>query len=62
MNTEQFLGLNKKEAQNLAELNNLIFRLIRIDDRDLFSYPKDQREDRVCIEIEKGEVIKVIFQ
>lgn len=57
MDTKQFLGLSKKSAQNLAEVNNLIFRLIRVDDVDFFSYPEDLREDRVCIEIEKSQVV-----
>jgi hypothetical protein len=63
MNTsEKFIGLSKKEAQNLAELENLIFRLIRVDDKNLFSYPEDPREDRVCVEIDKGSVTKAVIQ
>lgn len=56
-----FLGLTKMASQNRAESNNLIFRLIRIDARPMFSMPLDKREDRVCIEIENGEVVKAIF-
>jgi hypothetical protein len=48
MNTENFIGLGKKGAQSLAEKYNLIFRLIRIDDKSLFSYPEDTRDDRIC--------------
>lgn len=57
-----FLGMSKYRAQNKAEANNLIFRLIRIDDRPMFSYPADKREDRVCVEIDNGEITKVVFQ
>lgn len=59
--TDKFCGLGKKDAQNLAEAYNLIFRLIRIDDRNMFSYPEDSRTDRVCVEIDKGKVSKVEF-
>jgi hypothetical protein len=52
----EFVGLSKKDAQNKAEMNNLIFRLIRVDARWLQSYPDDVREDRVCIEIDKNKV------
>ena len=62
MNSEQFLGLSKKESQNLAEKYNLIFRLIRVDDRKMLPYPDDNRDDRVCIEIEKGSVVQATIQ
>lgn len=58
---EDFLGLSKKGAQDLADNKNLIFRLIRVDDKNMFSYPADKRDDRVCIEIDKGKVSKVTF-
>lgn len=56
-----FLGKSKWQSQGLAESNNLIFRLLRVDDRQMFSMPTDKRSDRVCIEIENGEVVKVVF-
>lgn len=59
---DNFLGKSKKDAQNLAEIYNMIFRLIRIDDRQFFDYPEDNREDRICVEIEKGKVSKAIIQ
>lgn len=64
MKEENFLGLTKKAAQNKAEENNLIFRLIRIDSKDYFSYPPsdDLRSDRVCVEIENNKVVKAVFQ
>lgn len=57
-NTTQYLGLTKKKAQDLAEAKNFVFRLIRIDDEQFFSYPADPGNYRVCCEIEKGVVIK----
>ena len=59
---KNFIGLTKRDAQNLAEAHNLLFRLIRIDDANYFSYPEDNREDRVCVEIEKGKVVHAVIQ
>ena len=59
MSSEQFIGLGKKDAQNLADRMNLIFRLIRIGDKEFFEYPEDEgRGDVVCVEIEKSKVVK----
>lgn len=62
MKAEDYLGLPKKAAQNKAEAGNLIFRLIRVDDKPFFDYPEDKRDDRVCVEVEAGKVVKVTFQ
>lgn len=62
MQAEKFVSLTKKEAQDLAERMNLIFRLIRVDDRNLQTYPEDLRDDRVCIELDKGHVTKATLQ
>lgn len=62
MKEEDFIGLDKKSAQNLAERKNLIFRLLSVDGEPYFSMPEDKRDDRVCVEIEKNKVIKVCFQ
>lgn len=62
MKSEDFLGLTKKGAQDKAEQKNFIFRLIRINETNYFSYPSDVRTDRVCVEIDKGAVTKVSFQ
>ena len=59
---KNFIGLTKRDAQNLAEAYNLLFRLIRIDDKNMFSYPEDKRDDRICIEIENGKVIHAVIQ
>jgi hypothetical protein len=62
MNTDEFLGLTKKAAQDKAEAKNLVFRLIRVGSEPYFPYPTDQRNDRVCIEIDDGKVSKVTLQ
>ena len=62
MKAEDFLGLNKKDAQNKADRYNFIFRLIRIDDKTFFSYPLDTRTDRICVEIDNGEITKATVQ
>lgn len=56
MKAENFLSLSKREAQHKAEAAGLIFRLIRIDDCNYFSYPDDVNEQRLCVEIDKGVV------
>lgn len=55
---EEFIGLDKKSAQNKADKLSLIFFLIRIDNKNYFSYPKkeDKRDDRLCVEIDKRKV------
>ncbi|CAB4196739.1 hypothetical protein UFOVP1290_259 [uncultured Caudovirales phage] len=62
MKEEDFIGLDKKRAQDLAERKNLIFRLLSVDGDPYFSMPEDKRDDRVCVEIEKSKVTKVYFQ
>jgi hypothetical protein len=62
MNENDFIGLTKKGAQQLAEKNNLIFRIISVDGVAMFSYPTDVRTDRICIEMNRGEVIVAKLQ
>jgi hypothetical protein len=57
-----FLGMGKRQAQNYAEQLNLIFRLIRVDDKPMASMPTDVRTDRVCIEIDNLKVTKATIQ
>lgn len=59
---EEFMGLTKKSAQNVAEARNLVFRLISIDGEPFFGYPEDSRDDRICVEIEDGKVTKASLQ
>lgn len=58
---EKFVGLTKKSAQDLADRNNLIFRLISIDNEPYMGYPEDERTDRVCVEIVKGVITKAVL-
>lgn len=62
MDAEKYIGLTKKSAQNLAEAQNIIFRLISIDGEDYFGYPEDSREDRICVEINGSVVTKAVIQ
>ena len=57
-----FIGMTKKRAQDVAELKNLIFRLISIDGDPFLAYPEDERTDRVCVEIENGKVSKATIR
>lgn len=61
-NADKYLDLTKRSAQNLSEKENLIFRLIRIDQEKFLEYPEDFRTDRVCIEIDNGKVTKANIQ
>lgn len=56
--SHEYLGLTKKAAQNLAEKRGLIFRLISVDGEGFLPYPDDARDDRVCVEIQGGQVTK----
>lgn len=53
-----FLGKSKKKSQDMAEAQNLIYRLIRIDQEYYFSYPDVPIPDCLCIEIDNGKVTK----
>ena len=57
-----FVGMTKKGAQNKAEEMNLIFRLVSVDGSSYLGYPEDTRDDRVCVEIDKGAVTKATIQ
>jgi len=62
MKAEDFIKLSKKQAQDLCENKNMLFRLISIDGESFFAWPEDKRDDRVCCEIENGKVVKAIIQ
>lgn len=55
-NTEQFKGMGKRAAQNLAEAKNLIFRLVSANGEVILGKPEDARVDRVCVVIENDKV------
>lgn len=56
--SNDFVGMTKKGAQNLAEARNLVFRLVSVDGEKYLGYPEDLRDDRLCVEIVDGKVAK----
>lgn len=58
----KYIGLPKKAAQNQADRDNLMYFLIRIDDKDYFPYPDDDRDDRLCVEIENRVIVKATIR
>jgi hypothetical protein len=62
MEAEKFVNLSKKRAQDLAEANYMIFRLISVDGEPFFSYPEDIRTDRICVEVVQNKVVKAVIQ
>lgn len=61
MDVSKFIGLSKHRAQDKAEQLYFVFRLIRVDDNQIQAYPEDIRDDRVCVEIDNGQVTKAII-
>jgi len=59
---EEFVGLSKSRAQDVAEYKSLVFRLVSVDGETFLGYPEDTRTDRICIEIEKGKVVIATIQ
>lgn len=57
-NSKDFIGLTKKSAQNLAEAQNLIFRLVSVDGEPFLGWPEDILDDRICVEIVDGKVAR----
>jgi len=57
---EKYIGMEKRRAQNEAEADNLIFRLIMADGEEFLPFPKEdeRRTDRICVEIERNKVVK----
>lgn len=46
-----FIGMEKRAAQNKAERENMIFRLVSVDGEKYLGAPEDQRIDRICCEL-----------
>jgi hypothetical protein len=61
-NPSVYIGMGKRQAQNKSELDNLIFRLIRVDAEHFLSYPDDVRDDRLCVEIDDNKVTKATIR
>lgn len=53
---QEYIGMEKRAAQNKAEKQNLIFRLVSVDGRKMLGMPEDQCPDRICITIDNGVV------
>jgi hypothetical protein len=62
LSANDFIGLSKTGGHNKSEKMNLIFRLIRVDNEMFHDYPSDIRDDRVCVEIENGKIVKASIQ
>lgn len=65
MKAEDFMCLTKHKAQDFAEKLNMIFRLVSLDGEIFLGYPKESEEirtDRICVELEKGRVVKATIQ
>jgi len=62
MKASDFVGLSKTSAEDLADRLGIIYRLISVDGSPFFSYPEDKRDDRICVELEKGKVVKASVQ
>ncbi len=62
MIADDFIGLSKKKAQDVAEYNSLIFRLVKVDGEEMLGYPTDSNVERICVEIENGKVVKASMQ
>ena len=60
--SERFIGLTKRQSYTLAERLNLIPHLVRMDERQLFGYPEDTRDDRVCLEFDERKVSRATIQ
>jgi hypothetical protein len=63
MKAEDFIGVSKFKAHDLAEANSLVYRLVSVDGAIFLGYPTDEpRTDRICVEIENGVVVKATIQ
>jgi len=62
MIADDFIGLGKKKAQDVAEYNSLIFRLVSVDGEEMLGYPTDTNAERICVEIESGKVVRASIQ
>ena len=53
---QSYIGLEKRAAQNKAERDNMIFRLVSVNGEKMFGPPEDQRTDRICCIIQDNRV------
>lgn len=58
MKADAYFGLTKKAAQNKAEAENKVFRLVSIGDEKYLGEPEDgPRTDRVCVKLDKDSKV-----
>lgn len=60
MNPELFIGLTVQEAKELAETNNIKFRITVQDERP-FIITTDFLTNRINVEVKKGKVVRANF-
>ena len=50
---DEFVGMSKTRAQDMAEKRYWIFRLVSVDGERFLGYPEegDVRDDRICVEV-----------
>ena len=56
IDTSKYIGMGKRRAQNLAEHDNLIFRLISSNGKIILGKPESIQSDRLCVVIENDQV------
>lgn len=58
INTNRYIGIGKRHAQNLAEHDNLVFRLVSANGETILGVPDNVQVDRLCVIIENDRVAK----
>lgn len=56
IDTNRYIGLGKRRAQNLAEADNLIFRLVSANGEVILGKPDNVQADRLCVVVENDQV------
>ncbi len=56
IDTNRYIGMGKRKAQNQAEADNLIFRLVSANGETILGNPDDVQTERICIIIENDQV------
>ena len=56
IDANKYIGMGKRRAQNLAELDNLTFRLVSSNGELMLGKPEDVRTDRLCVVIDNDQV------
>lgn len=59
---KKYVGLTKKAAQDQADRDNLIYYLVSVDGEKRLGYPNDDRDDRLCVEMENRIIVKATIR